>query len=238
MNNKNRQGRFTSSQMFRLLGTPAVKKTYIKDINIERKMQRCLDVGSYSQSMAWGRYMETRVFQLMDKSYTMVSKETIVHPEKELEMFWSGSPDLIAFNKKGDAEKVSEVKCFYPKAFSELTDAILSKDIEQLKACHKGKEYWQVVSNAILCGVDTAEIISYMPKKSEMIEIRDDVSNFEGEDLWQYRFIVERSDAELPVLNDHGFYDSLNVFTFEVPMEDKVKLTEAVINASSELEIW
>ena len=81
MNNSNRTGRFTSSQMYRLVGSLAVQKTYIKEIDIERKMQRCLDVGSYSQSMAWGRYMETRVFQLMPKSYSMVSKATILHPE-------------------------------------------------------------------------------------------------------------------------------------------------------------
>ncbi len=235
MNNANRTGRFTSSQMYRLVGSLAVQKTYIKEIDIERKMQRCLDVGSYSQSMAWGKYMETRVFQLMPKSYSMVSKATILHPEKEFSEFWSGSPDMIGFDKNREAEKVSEVKCFYPKAFSELTDAILSKDIEQLKVCHKGKEYWQVVSNAILCGVDTAEIISYMPKQNEISEIRDDVSNFEGEDLWQYRFIIERSDSELPILPNDGFYDSLNLFTFEVPMEDKVKLTEAVISASQRL---
>ena len=74
-----------------------------------------------------------------------------------------------------------------------------------------------------------------MPKQNEITEIRDDVSNFEGEDLWQYRFIIERSDSELPILPNDGFYDSLNVFTFKVPMEDKVKLTEAVISASQRL---
>ena len=91
-------------------------------------MKRCLDVGSYSQSMAWGKYMETRVFKLMGMNYTIVSKQTLLHPDPSLANVWSGSPDMVVF--KGElADKVAEVKCYYPKNFAQLTDALLTKDI-------------------------------------------------------------------------------------------------------------
>lgn len=235
MNNANRQGRFTSSQMFRLVGTPAVRKTYVEEKQIEIRMKRCLDVGSYSQSMAWGKYMENQVFKKMSLDYTIVSKQTLLHPDKLLSKIWSGSPDMIKIINKDQKKRVSEVKCYYPKNFAQLTDAMKiaeeTDDLAALKKINKGKEYWQVVSNAILCGVDVAEIISYMPYESEMDEIREDISNFEGEDFFYYRFITERKNDVLPVLPDGGYYKNLNIFSFVVPDEDKLLLTNCVIDA-------
>lgn len=233
MNNENRQGKFTSSQMYRLVGTPAVKKTYIEETKIERRMKRCLDVGSYSQSMAWGKFMEWRVFKILGLEYKIVSKQTLLH--EHYPDFWSGSPDMIAF--KGDtAEFVAEVKCYYPKGFAELTDAMLlckkTQTLDALKAINKGKEYWQIVSNAILCGVDVGELITYMPYEDEMPEIIEEVENFEGEDLWQFRFITERGNDVLPVLPNDGYYKNLNKFRFQIPEQDINYLTNAVLEAS------
>lgn len=233
MNNKYRQGRFTSSQAFRVIGTPAVRKTYIEEKQIEKRMKRCLDTGAYSQAMAWGRYMENRVFRLMGMSYTMVSKKTLLHPINGL--FWSGSPDMIVF--KGDeAEVVAEVKCYYPLKFAKLTDAMIAfedtGDLAFLKKVNKGKEYWQVVSNAIICGINIAEIITYMPYESEMAEIKNEVENFDGADQWEFRFIAERGNDVLPVLPNKGYYKNLNVCRFQIPEEDINFLTKAMIDAS------
>lgn len=239
MNNKNRQGRFTSSQMYRVMGTPAVLNTYIEELVIEKRMKRCLDVGAYSQAMSWGRYMEMQVFKEMSTDYTIVSKQTILHPEDRFKDIWSGSPDFIKF-KGNDAVAVSEVKCYYPKAFAKLTDAMLKKDLKALKEVNtssgKGREYWQVVSNAILCGVDTAEIITYMPYESEMEQIKNDVANFDGADQWEFRFINERSNSELPVLPNDGYYKNLNVFSFIVPEEDKQLLEERILMAEEKIQ--
>lgn len=241
MNNEHRQGRFTSSQMYKLMGTPAPRKSYIEEKNMERRMKRCMDVGSYSQGMAWGKWMEQRVFRLVPMSYTIVSKATVLHPDENLGKVWAGSPDLISFDKDETAQLTSEVKCYYPKAFCQLTDALLTKDIEIIKNVkvgqHKGKEYWQAVSNSIICGVDQAEIITYMPYKKEMDEIRKEVADYplDSDDYWQYGFIHKRDDDVLPVLPNDGYYKNLNIFRFIIPQEDISAITNMVAECSKQL---
>ena len=100
MNNEKRRGRFTSSGIYKLIPEgdfhgfqkPAI--TYIKEKQIEVRMQSCLDVGAYSQPMAWGNFMEYVIFNLLGLEYKISSKETDLHPDNYLSKFWSGSNDL------------------------------------------------------------------------------------------------------------------------------------------------
>lgn len=235
MNNDIRTGKFTSSNIHKLMktdksgrgfGKPAI--TYIEEKRIEIKLGRSLDLDNYSRAMTWGLFLENRVYSLLsDLSYQLVSKDTIVH--KTINR-WAGTPDLIVNNKK-----ISDIKCYQPKNFALYTDAILTKDVELLKK-EFPQEYWQLVSNAIICNVDYAEAITYMPYKSELNEIREEALNYEGLDMWKYRFIYEEPDDNLPYLPNNGYYKNLNIFTFKVPSKDKLLLTQKVKKATKLLD--
>lgn len=230
--NIERIGNPTSSQMWKLMtnnkkgddfGSPGL--TYIEEKKIERKLGRSIETSSYSKDMMWGLFLEKRVeYLLPDFGYELKSKITTVHPEYN---FWAGSADLI-----NEGLKVGDIKCYQPKNFSILTDAILSQDVSFFKE-NCAKEYWQLVSNAAINQVPNAEIISYMPYRSELIDIRaaaydvDDPGN-----EWKYRFIYESEDIDLAFLPDGGYYKNLNTFEFEVPKEDIHALTERVIKAN------
>lgn len=236
MNNQNRRGRFTSSQIHKLIPEgsfhgfqkPAI--TYIQEKQIERRMNRCLDVGGYSQALAWGLFMEMVIFNLLGMEYKISSKETQLHPDKYLAKFWAGSCDLEVPDVK-----IAEIKCYQPKNFALYADCLLKQDIEALKKDFK-QEYWQMVSNAHIHQVKRAEAILYMPYASEMEEIRDLAANYEGDDMWKYRFIYEKPDNELAVLPDGGYYENIVKFEFEVPQEDLDLLEIRVIEAADLLE--
>jgi len=138
---------------------------------------------------------------------------------------WSGSKDLIV-----PGLKVSDIKCYEPKNFALYTDVILKKNIELIKL-EFPKEYWQLVSNAIINNVDSAEAITFMPYESELEEVRQMAENYDGPDQWKYRFIAESDKSSLPYLPNGGYYKNLNIFEFVVPQEDKEFLTNRVLKA-------
>lgn len=235
---KKRVGNFTSSQIYRLCASDKSGKptaafyTYVKEKMFERKLGRSLEVGAYSQSMAWGKFLEKRVNDNLPLEYTLISKTTYTHPKYN---FWSGSPDFIVQGKK-----VSELKCFEPKNFASYVSALLTKDTEIIKAEHP-KEYWQIVSNAIIQNVPKGEAIVYMPYASEMEEIRslaEDVDYLQKVGLmpWEVRFITEKSDYQMAVLPDDSVFSNLNIFEFEIPQEDIIFLTKRVLMAQELLK--
>lgn len=225
--NISRIGNFTSSQIYRLMGSPAVSKTYIEERNLERQLGRSVDNEAYSNDMAWGSFLEQRVLDLLGLEYCLSSNQTDTHSEIN---YWSGSKDLIVIGVK-----ISEIKCYQPKNFAKYTNALLTKDIEHIKK-EFPKEYYQLVSNAIINKVPNAEAITYMPYESELEEIREMASNYDGVDQWKYRFISERDKSGLAYLPDGGFFKNLNLFEFEVPKEDKETLTERVLEAGKLLQ--
>lgn len=230
--NIDRIGNFTSSNIYKLMaedkkggfGVPAI--TYIEEKNLERKLGRSIETDAYSPDMAWGSFLEQRVLDLLGFEYSMSSSETDVHPTIK---FWTGSKDLIVAGVK-----ISEIKCYQPKNFAKYTNALLTKDPEFIRD-NFPKEYWQCVSNAIINEVPNAEPITYMPYESELPEIREMASNFDGPDQWKYRFIAERDKSGLAYLPDGGHYKNLNIFEFEVPKADKEYLTERVLLAGKQL---
>lgn len=231
--NPNRIGNFTSSNIFKLLatgkgengfGTPAI--TYIEETNIERKLGRSIETDAYSKDMAWGIFLEQRVFDMLDFEYELQSQTTDLHPSIS---FWAGSKDLII---KG--VKIGDIKCYQPKNFAKYTDAITKANIAFLKDTFP-KEYWQLVSNAIINNVPNAEAISYMPYLSELPELREAAENYDDSDQWKYRFIAESPDSSLAYLPDGGYYKNLNRFEFVIPQADKELLTSCVLKAGKML---
>ncbi|MCB0743035.1 MAG: gamma-glutamyltransferase [Ignavibacteriae bacterium] len=116
MNNSNRWGKFTSSNVYKLIKEGRGKEefsapglTYIQEKAIERKMQSCLDGGAHTQSLAWGNFMELMVYSILGVQYQISSKETTLHSVHG--KFWSGSKDLFTVNNEtGEMESIAEIK--------------------------------------------------------------------------------------------------------------------------------
>lgn len=228
LQNDLRNGNFTSSQIFRLFGSATVRNTYIQNKRIERRMQRSLEIDKYSQSAAWGTFLQYRVFDLVPEFDYVLNTEntTVKHPEID---YWVGTHDLIK-----PKVKIGEIKCYEPKNFALYVDALLKKDLAVLKK-ECPEEYWQIVSNCSIHNLSIGEAICYMPYKSELPQIREMVENYDGNDQWKYRFIYEKQDIELAHLPDNGYYKNLNCFEFEIPKEDIELLKDAVVKAGKKL---
>ena len=239
--NVNRIGRFTSSQIWKLmtdgrgengLGAPAI--TYIEEKRAERCLGRSIDLGAHSPALVWGKVMEVVGFeQEMGLDYSLCSTETITHPKYN---FWSGSPDARTVNK------AVEMKCFYPKAYYELSRDLMLEDLQKIKANHK-EIYWQVLSNSILLGLNKAEIIAFTLKEKQLIEVREKLLNtdFAMEKLgmkdWQVRWIYEKELYELPYIPGNIQWPNCVKFEFDVPTEDVIALTKRVLLAEKMLSV-
>ncbi len=228
IHNEKRIGNFTSSEIYNLLkkgksepfGKPAL--TYIEEKQMERRLGRALnDIGT-AKPLIWGKLNEQRVFDMLGLEYSLHSQESMVHPKYN---FWAGSPD-----GKTDGS-IIELKCpFTLKSFCQFADC---ENIEQVRENHPDGEkyYWQCISNAILLNKDVAELIIYMPYKSELNDIRESCEDWDGgpnEVAW----IHFSDDDSLPYLIDGGYYKNIYSFVFKVPESDKELLTNRVIEAS------
>lgn len=239
--NELRIGRFTSSNMHKLMsnnkdkssfGVPGL--TYINEKKLELKMGRSLSIEKYSRSTLWGHFLEQRVHDMLPKEYESIGKVTLQHQTiKE----WSGSPD----NRNLIHSIVGDTKCFEPKAFAEyvdnLTEAIGKSTLEGQTDFFKEQhpeEYWQLISNAIITGMKYIEAIVYMPYESELKEIAQEAEDYDNFDQYKYKFIADcaaYSKSELPYLPDNGYYRNINRFLFEVPKKDVDLLTGRVLKA-------
>lgn len=237
MNNKiERVGNFTSSEIGALISTgkdgksfgkPAL--TYIAECNMERRLWRSLSTDQSARPLSWGNLVESRAFESLGLEYVLCSNETVIHPEYN---FWSGSRD--GFNN----DATTDIKCpITHKSFCQLVDPLYSgfvgiNAMECIRNEHKEGEtyYWQLVSNSILSNTKFAELIVYMPYRSELDSIREMASNFDGNQN-KVAWINWATDDELPYLIDGGFYKNVNIIRFEVPQKDKELLTQKVIEA-------
>lgn len=234
INNRDRIGRFTSSNIYRLLGTNAVRDTYINEKRAERSLGRSIDLGAVSQSLTWGKIAEYYCNKFhLHISYKLCSDETNVHPKYK---FWSGSQDAI---KKDTAV---EIKCFEPKNYYNYSMALLKLDAEKItledfkKDKEFGKVYWQVVSNAIILNKPYAEMIAYIPSEEQLVQIRNEVDKTNvlevlGIEPWQGRFIYEKPFYGLPYIPEGIDYPNYVNYRFEVPVNDIILLTKAVLEA-------
>jgi hypothetical protein len=230
MNNELRNGNFTSSEIVALTKNGTDRKspgkpfyTYIDECNMERRLGRSVSEETNAKPIAWGNLNEPRVFQLLGTEYSLISKETIVHPTID---YWAGSPDALKY-VDGIPETVCDIKCPKTlKSFCQLVDGWARHGIDGIRYGHLQGEkyYWQLVSNAVLTGCNHAELIVYAPYKSELDAIRKSVDG-----NGKYYWIWGSSDEELPYLIDGGHYKNLNVFRFDVPFLDKQFLEKRVL---------
>lgn len=219
--------------------------TYIEEKNMERKHGLSLGSEDTGKAASWGKLLEGRVFNvLLDTQYSFSAEETDPHPKYD---FWSGSKDGV--NHLGE-KAIVDFKC--PKtrrSFSQLVDPIYEgfSGMEAINAIRFGwkdkqgvkhskhsdgnKFYFQLVSNAIINGLDWAELIVYMPTKSELEAIKDLAQNFEGNPN-KVAWVNWAEDNELPYLKDDGYYKNLNIIRFQIPQADKDLLTNAALEAS------
>lgn len=238
-NSKLRNGRFTSSQIYRLCKSLKSGKPteafygYVEEVYVERSLGRSSKPKVKTQPMKWGKLGEVILFNLLGMEYSMAHKDTREHPKYG--EFYSGTTDLLV-----TGVKTGEIKCFEPLHYGKLCLTLLTKDTEIVKQRER-EAYWQVVSNSIIYGVDRAEIIAYMPYKKELqqiIELCEDpqfmIDN--GLEPSDYYFMRQENIEALPYLPDDSPMSNINTFEFEVPKQDKDFLIERILMANEELK--
>jgi hypothetical protein len=232
-----RIGNFTSSEIVALtkkgkekgsFGIPAL--TYIEECNMERRLLRSITDDVSARPLNWGLLVENIAFEKLGMEYTLTSQETDIHPTIN---YWSGSRDGM---KHDEGKTVIDIKCpMTLKSFCTLADC---QTIEEVRENHKDGEkyYWQLVSNAVINDCKFAELIVYMPYKSELDEIRELAQMMPQEHLYKFFWIANGNDEELPHLLENGHYKNINIIRFEVNKEDKEFLTERVLEAGKLLQ--
>jgi hypothetical protein len=234
--NKKRIGNFTSSEIIALTKNGRGKNefgksffTYIENKNKERRLNRSINTEISARPLSWGLLNESIVFSMLGLDYKPCSSETITHPEFD---FWAGSPDLEKF--EGNKLIIPDIKC--PITLNSFCDFVDNFDagIETVRKNHKDGEkyYWQIVSNCILKGSNTGELIIYLPYKDELDYIREVANNYDGSNVHQFFWLTVASDLELPFIERDGYYKNLNFLQFEIPDADIEFLTKRVTEAS------
>lgn len=234
MMSEKRIGRFTSSQIYKLMAKGRGSKmsaktlTYVEEVLMERLLGRPLNHDVSGRSASWGNALETRAVGMVDLiEWKYQSSETILHPTCD---WWCGTPDLVSKTAVGD------IKCPYTlKSFVQLVDICLAADQNALLK-NFPEYYWQLVSNAILTGTDEAWLFVYCPYKSELDEIRDSISQLDDMAAQtEYQWIAFSRDDQLPWIPDDGYYKNFNSFCFSVSQEDIILLSDKVETIVKEL---
>lgn len=247
-----RNGNFTSSEIVALtkrnkngddFGESALK--YINQCNMERRLGRSLDGELDARPVMWGRFLESLLFSMLQEEYTYNSSQTLVHPKYP---WMVGTPDGY---KKAKKRTVVDTKCPWTlESFCNLVNPLYDglEGLDAMNALRNGytdknglnhakhldgeKYYWQLVSNACIDDCECAELIVYCPFESELeVIISQAVKSGEPSAY----FIANGNKNTLPNLIDGGFYNNINVISFEVPTEDKEFLTELVEKAGKYL---
>ncbi len=230
-----RNGKFTSSEIFRLMKSGKAKGsrsvdfyTYVNEVNQERRLKRSIEVQTDARPLSWGKCVERRAFDVLGLEYTLCSNVTLLHPEID---YWAGSPDAI------DSEAVSDLKCPMTLiSFCNMVDPFAKEGkvihdgltIEAVRENHKDgdKFYWQIVSNAILTKKNKGKLIVYVPYFEELEEIKT-IADGNPDYYW----IWSSDNEKLPYLVREGDYKNVNVIQFDILQSEKDLLTETVLEA-------
>lgn len=219
--------------------------TYINQCNMERRLGRSLENELDAKPCNWGKFLEPLLFSLLDGEYTYNSSDTLTHPELD---YWVGTPDGFKITEN---KTVVDAKCpFTLESFCKLTGPLYEgyEGMDAMKALINGytaknglfqaahsdaeKYYWQIVSNACIDDCTHGELIVYCPYESELAVIQAQAVQSGEPSAY---FIANGSKKTLPNIPDEGFYQNINIISFEIPQEDKDLLTETVIKASKYL---
>jgi hypothetical protein len=230
-----REGTYSSSQIYRLMGSASVANNYIQEKIFEKKLKRELYNDTYNASSAWGTYLQHRVINVL-LDINVVPTIDIRRKHHTIDC-WTGAEDYIV------DDSIGEIKCFELKNFCKTHDAA-SKGLMPLKEICPDI-YWQLVSNSILCNKKNAELCLYVPYKKELDVIRDesewqkiipkeiyDSKNFQH---W-LKTIQHKQDEELTFIGEESGYDNISIFNFEIPDSEKEILTKTVAAAATKLQ--
>lgn len=239
--NPERIGCFTSSEIWKLVeGKETFTKgglTYIEQKQREKKLFRSIKNEVSSRELEWGKYLEKRAFKKLDFSYRLLSDITVRHPKIPN---WSGSTDGIKYAEDGSKEKVFNIKCpFTLESFCDLVDwgSGIEAMYKIMERHTSGKHYyWQLVSDAILNDCKIGELIVYVPKQVELIDIRMGVKYEDETVSKRLEWLTYSEDEQLPYLHQLSKYESLNIIEFEIPEKDINHLTNRVLLANKYLE--
>jgi len=98
-------------------------------------------------------------------------------------------------------------------------------------------EYWQIVSNSCIHNTKYGEAIAFLPTEKNLIEMRqlledtDYVEKHLKDDPFKYKFVWDKNIWDLGFIPNHSDFPSMVKFRFEVPINDKIALTERMIKA-------
>lgn len=245
LDNKERNGNFTSSKIAALLSEPpaAAKKageifgkaavTYIKERNYERRLGRSLDTELKAKAVTWGLLVEYLVFQKLGLDYILTSDVTKQHPTIP---YWLGSKDAW---KDDEGMTVIDIKSpLTPKSFCDLVTPLYDgltgmNAINAVRDMHtEGDTYYtQLLSNACIDSAEHCELIVFMPYKKFLPDIRMRAKKLVDDGQDKFKWIMYAEDGELPWLPDDGYYKDLNIIRFTPPQEDRDNLTSRVRKA-------
>lgn len=219
--------------------------TYLNQCNMERRLGRSLDNELDARPTNWGKFLEPLLFSLLDGDYTYNAMDTLTHPEHE---YWKGTPDGFKITEN---KTVVDTKCpFTLESFCKLISPLYNdlEGIDAINALRNGytdktglfqaphsdaeKYYWQLVSNACIDDCTHAELIVYCPYESELSVIQAQAIQSGSPSAY---FIANGRPKSLPSIPDDGFYQNINIISFEIPQEDKDLLTKTVEKASKYL---
>ncbi len=219
--------------------------TYINQCNMERRLGRSLDGELDARATNWGKFVEKLLFQLLDGDYTYNSDDTLVHPQYP---FWVGTPDGV---RKTVKKTLAEAKCPYTlESFCRLVAPLYEgyEGMDAMNALRNGfvdknglfqpahpdaeKYYWQQVSNCCIDDCEASDFIIYCPFESELQVIQSMAAQSGNPSAY---FIANAPKNALPYIKDDGYYKNINIISFDVPIEDKIFLTETVKNAEKYL---
>jgi len=221
---KNRIGRFTSSELHRL-STPAKAKEYAAEKRYERKLKRSLKSETFSYEMSWGSLMELYVNETyLPVSWKMEHKTTIVHPTIDT---FAGSPDIIATELVGE-----EKNPFTLKSFCKVVENC-TLGYEIFKQEHDNY-FKQLIGNSILTYKKRIALIVFCPTLEELPKIAEFIENMEGIDEFEYKWIYDEITykdplkMKIPYLLPESDYKNLNIFEFDVNDADQKELLERI----------
>lgn len=226
LENKIRVACVSSSQVYRIMGTPAIYKTYQKEVKFEQRMKRKLSLGKSTNATNWGLFLEQIVHQSLSLDYITQAQVTLPHPTIK---GWVGSPDTFT------DEVVADIKCFEPLNFCNYIEVLEQNSTEVFKKEYP-KEYWQLISNALILGKSKIQVILYLPYEKDLEDIRNLAASYDEYDAWKYRFIYELPPSQLACQPNDSGYKDLNIFTFDLPKEDAELLTSKVIKFLEEIK--
>jgi hypothetical protein len=228
-----RYGKFTSSEIWKLMtngraagSIGAQGQTYIESRKYERKLNRRISNSASGRAAEWGTAVEGYAFDQLGPEYRIQSNhsEFIVNPAMP---YHGGTPDCIRFEGSTPVA-VCDIKCPYTLlAFCQLSEVT---DGELLKLDFP-EYYWQLVSNAILTGLDVAELIVFCPVEAEIEKVKEHVASY-------YKWADWAATSELPYLVDGGEYSRFHKVIFDVPQADKEALIARLMMAEAKMAEW